>query len=235
MKVRKQKLTNLFNLIAMKGAIENKEALLSVSKTEIITRVVSENNIVACRAVLKGEFDDWGEVGIDDLILLKNFINSLNVEEVDMEKLENKINIKSDKIKFSCVLRNPKYIVNTFPEDKYTTWKEKSTGNEFVVSQKTVKEIIQHFNTISPNELTLNGSEKTIKLKLENNQNELVVDISIDQEVKPFKVKLAPLFIDFLSTVEGDLTVSVKDEGSPVYAKVKHEDCEVEYIIAPLN
>ena len=107
-------------------------------------------------------------------------------------------------------------------------------GNEFVLPTEVVKQLVNHFNTLNPTSLILSGKGKSISLKIENKNNELTVDFDIAKEVEAFKVKLAKLFVEILSVIGSEVSLSVKD-GSPVYLNVKKSDAEFEYIIAPLG
>ncbi len=230
--IEKGKIARFLELMILTGDIKNVEALVEITPEVIRTKLVSPNNLVATNGSLKGAFSDWGSIGVDDIVMLADVIKSLPSAQVELEKTENTIVVKLNKVKFASTLRSPQYIVNSIPEEKYQSLIAKAIGNEFVLKQETVKAIINHFNTISPDGLTLKGAGKVLTLKLSSQHGDLTVDFDLETEVKPFTVKLAKLFVDLLSVINDDITLSINNE-APVFVSTSKEDYKFDYIVAP--
>lgn len=230
--ISKDFLLNFLVLANLKGDVENKELLINVSKKTLLCEASSLSKYVVLKGLLSGDFEDWGEIGIDDLPLLKNFISSLPSEKISLTKKDNKLITKSGTIKLSSVLRNSDYILNKVPSGVFDKLKDKTIGNEFVLNKEDIHIIVGYYSTIKSNDLVLRGEDSKIILTLENQSNELVVDFEIKEKVEKFEIKLSKIFVDLISATEGDLIVSAKDK-NPVYVKTEKENCIFEYIVSP--
>ena len=79
MKIYRSAVSQFLSSIILKGDVESKEAIFNISKDDIKVVTKTINNVIALRAILKGDYEDIGEIGIGDLTLLRNFITSLIV------------------------------------------------------------------------------------------------------------------------------------------------------------
>lgn len=232
--INKTEFLDFLNYCNLKGEIENKELLLNVSETSLTADAVSSNKVVCLRASLKGTFEKWGDLGIDDLALLKNFVNSLSTETITLKKTENKLISEASKTKLSSVLRNPNYIINLPDKARVEAIFSNSEGNEFTLKPEDIKKIISSYQAVPSNQVLFSGQGKTFTVKIDNQSNELVIDFDLATEIKPFSLKLPKLVFDVLNVISNnDVILSIKDN-QPALLAVKNKNLEIKYIIAPL-
>lgn len=233
MEVSKKELVRYLELVILKGEVENKGALVKISDDKIFTRLVSSNSIVASEITLAGKFEDLGDLGFDDLVLLKNFLNSsISSDKINLVLNNNKIVIKENKTKLASTLINPKYVVNTLAEDVYNNLRDKAIGNAFVIPKAELTRIQQAFSATSSSMFKISGKDKLINFTFENLQNEISLDFEVAKEVKEFSTLLPSLFSIILAIPSSDVTMSV-NTGCPVFFQVKEGNFTANYLIAP--
>jgi len=221
-------------LVTLRGELENKEMLLNVSTNNMVTYVVSASKILCVKGTLKGTFEDWGEVGIDNLTMFKNVVASTNIASLDVSKTENKIMLAGTKVKYSGVLRNPKYIVNTVAADKMQSLVDTADGNNFTLKSADIKEIIGYVSALSPTFLLFTCKNNKLTVNLVNQDNSIEVDFTL-ANVEDFQVKLSKAFVDLLQALsEFDVELSMKSD-QPALLRIKDKDLEFEYLYAPLK
>jgi len=229
-----EEFAKFLSLCSLKGELENKELLTEFEQESITARAVSLNKICCLRGTLTGVFADYGEVGLDDLSLLKSFMSTVK-ENMKLRKTDNKLMLEANKTRFSSVLRSPQYIVNKVEDAKFNPLIEKAKGNEFTLKSEDIRKIIAAVGSISSNDLIFTGEGKSLTLKLANQNTELEVDFDLATEVQPFTVKLAKVFVDLLSVIgEFDIIFSMKND-TPVYLTIKNKNMNFEYIFAIKN
>jgi len=123
-------------LASLQKNAENRELLAKFTANELTTLAHSPGKYVSFKGTLKGDFGDWGDVGIDDLIFLRNFVGSGTSDDIFLKKTENKLISDSNNVKFTAVLRNPKYITNLFPSTVYDDFKKTVGRNEFTLKSE---------------------------------------------------------------------------------------------------
>ena len=236
MKVEKDKLVNFLQLIELQGDITNKEAILNIKPDKMTVLAVTSNKMVALRGEMQGKFDMDMQIGLDDITLLRKFLSSFTSTHIDVQVKENKLVLtgKDNKLKISSILRNPKYIINNLEEEKFKSFKEKSTGNEIVLGEEIITKIIGYVEVIGSKNLVLEGKDKTLILKLESNQNKIVAEFTISKSFKPFTVKLSQVIVYLLSVLNDKVNISIK-ENAPVYIKTGNKDYTFEYVVAPIS
>jgi|WetSurSiteA1Bulk_404760.scaffolds.fasta_scaffold02426_12 hypothetical protein len=232
--IESSELSSFISLCNLKSDIEIKELLLSILPTQISARAVSSNGICCVNGQLTGTFSDIGQIGIDDLSLLKNFSNSIN-ETLKIHKKENKLVLEANKMKFASVLRSPQYITNKVEDEKFNDLLKQAKGNEFQLKSVDIKKITTAVSTINPSFLSFVGKENSLIVKLENQNNELELTFDLEANVQPFEIKTAKVFADLLSVIGMfDITFSMKS-GCPVYINIQSKNMNFEYLFAPLN
>lgn len=232
----KKLLLRFLELIALKGDIENKETLLNISFGGIASIIGHPSKTVAIKGVLLGDFDDIGDVGIDDIPLFISLLKSFSGNEVTITKEKNKLILISEnkKLRASLILREPEYIINTLEGTKIDTLLEKTKGNVFTLSKDSIKSILSYVNAIGSDKIVLIGKDKELQVALENKENEILASFDIEQTVDGFTVKLMKQITSILNIVDGDIVLSMKDD-SPISITIKDENMEVIYIVAPIK
>lgn len=225
MVINKKTLVKFLNLTAIQGDIENKECLIKINDNiEVLS--ISEGKHFALKGTLQGKFDDnLGLIGIDSIKDFIGFINNFDDnEDINVTKNDNKLILQGNKLKISCILKSPEYIVNKLPEEKFKELYDKSKDNDFVLSKDIIKKIISYANSMKSNDLLLSAKGKELTLSLnDDKENSILASFEINETIKPFSIKVSKILIDILKTISiGDLIVSVK-ENAPIMLKIVEE------------
>jgi hypothetical protein len=238
MKVSKVSLLKFIDLLRIKGDLECKTILVKTSEGKIeVPIAVPESNVIIIRGSLTGtDIKDIGELGIDDLKLLRGFISTFNSNNILMDKKTNKLELSSDteKLKISAILRDPKYIMSLREGKTFDMVKEGISDNIFTLDREQIKQIINYSNSMSSKVVYLEGKDNTITLKLNLSDNKLSTSFDIQETISPFKVKVSEYLIHLLSTIGDNVTMSAKED-CPVYVSTEGDDYVFEYILATLK
>jgi len=234
MKAITKKLVKFLELINISGSIEIKECIIKGSKEDLRVYAKTPSNAFALKAVLKGDYSELETIGIDDLTLLRKVI-SLNreVEEIDIAKKENTIVLKANKTKTKLLLRNTKYILTVLEEKDYEEKTKSLKDNQFTLTKDNIADLVRYYDLFK-SKVTIVGDKKEIVIKVgaEENVGELKIDIK--ETVKPFDVYIAGFFVEALSQIGEDVTISAKTD-APIIINYKTDDYSIEYLLAPLK
>jgi len=220
-------------LATLQKNAENKELLAKFTDQEVTTLAHSPGKYVSFKGTLKGKFGDWGDIGIDDLIFLRNFIGSTTSDSIFLKKTENKLISDANDVKFTAVLRNPKYITNVFPQKVYDDFKKTIERNEFKLKSESIKKIIANAGTIKDYQfISLSGSKNKFNITFDNLGNELNLSFDVDKDLEDFSIKVNNLFIDVISLISDyDLTIATTNDARCVSVGLKTNELEFEYFI----
>lgn len=236
MVVNKTNILNFTELIKLKGEVESVETLLTITPSSITTLGKSSNNTLAFRGELKGEFEEMGEIGIDNLQFLRNAINSFSSANINVAKKENKLNITSDdvKLKVAMILRSPQYITTKLELKEYEKVYNQAKGNDFTLTKEQIKKISGYVSSLNPTEIIFEGKDNQLTFKLINNENKISDTFELDNNIKEFKVTLRRASIDILNFLGSDVKMSISQD-CPILFRVEEESFWFEYIMAPLK
>lgn len=233
-KVKTDVFTRFLNLVALKGDVENTEALAHGDAKFLGVIAVCKTSVMALKGKLAGSYDELGDIGLDDTNLLKKFVNIFNgCDEIELKRDRNKLVITAPNsdTKASALLREPAHISTVLPEQTFDSKITESLGNEFTLKADQVKQIVKHFDAIGTKDLVLKGKGKKVFLELDNNSNELVTSFPVDVEVKDFEVRVSQIIIDLFTILNADITVSMKT-GKAIYVRFQDGDLDFEYLVA---
>lgn len=228
MVINKDNFCKFLKILSLKGDMENKEALANISDKALEVIICHSSKVVALRGVLKGNFENIGEIGIDSLPFLNKCVNSLT-GDIDLSKKDNKLVLKTNKLKISCILRNPTYIQNKLDNPTFNKILKGITAKTVILTKSQIKELIKYYTVIGSNDLSLVNKEGKLSIVSEKNENESVG--IIDTEVKEkFNVRLSRVFIDVLSVIEDDIKVVLSND-SPAYIRVDNDNYNFDILI----
>lgn len=246
-KFNKVVLERILQLIELKGEIINKETILNFYPDKVIVYNISANRVALLKGIIKGDFSSFVgkeekvELGIENIGKLRNFVKLFNnTEDIKLTKKENKLTLTAcgsseSNLKASVGLMNPAYIKIEANEDIFTKLKEKSLGNTFTLDNELhIKKILEHFNSMNTNSVSFEGINNTIKLKVDDTQNKIESGFTVPEKVEKFNIKLNKLYLDLLSVINDNVTISMKDD-SPIYTSVSNDNYSFEYIVAPIK
>ena len=154
-----------------------------------------------------------------------------------MVKKSNKLELTADeeKLKISMVLLDPQYLIASMPKNK--TFKDLLSyvpDNKFTFNKEQVQKFVKYTSVLTPSYVYFEGKDNIVTLKLSASENKLSTSFTIPETVKPFKIKLSNFFIDLLSIIDDNITISTEAE-QPVYIKYHNENFDMEYILASLK
>lgn len=236
MLIEKAKLEKIFELVALKDEASIKSILIDITKNKGVIITSSPNKTLALRAELYHNFDDLNgeKLGIIDINTFKKTLNSIETK-VNIKKSSNKLVLTPDciekSLKISIALKSPDYIENIIKEETFNNLKTKALGNEFVVEGEYIKRIKEYFDNVDTKKFTLKNSNKKLIFKVEDIQNEIEYKTNVEG-IKDFDVILPKSFIDVLSLLNEDVTISLKND-SPAYIKIKNKNYMIEYLVSP--
>jgi len=234
--VKRDVLLEFLSLLQLSGEITSNEAIFIFKQDSIKVIGVTANKVLAYKGELKGEFADWGLVGINNLIFLKNFLNSFTSETIVITRQKNKLEFTSptEKIHIKAVLTNPDYITNRLDETKFDSFKTKSRAEIFTISTTNIGKICKYASQLKTKDLILEKANTNLSLKLELNENEIVSEFDVTEKTNDFKIKVSSLIVNILNAVRTDISVSMNNN-APIYINTKTDDYNVEYIVATIK
>lgn len=234
-KIEKDKLSNFLKLISLANDIENKEALIDVDETGIKCLAVSGDKSLGLRATLKHPFTKLGQVGLDQLPTIKKVVNSID-KDFDIEFSKNKFIVRIAKTTVWFPLKNAEYILNKLDEDKFSNrLKETEKGISFTLSKEAVAEIVKKFNLVGSSALVLKVKDGVLTIKVKNytNEVELETEIDLEKSKKNFNVKIGKNFVDLISLIGEEVTVSLaEDTPSALAVEYSGKDFLYTYLVA---
>ena len=222
--------------VRLKGQLETNEAIFTVTKDSINALLTTKIPVLAIKSSLKVEGAELGELGIGDIGLFKNFVNSIPSQDIKIAKLKNKLVLTSpDKpVELTLSLINTEYIKSKISEEKFDSSMKASRGNEFTLTKANISTIVSYCNTLKSDHVILEGNDKTITISLESNENELTADLELDKPIQSFAVKFNTAYLLSLLAGQQDMLVSLQTN-KICYFKVESAEYKIEYLLAPIK
>jgi hypothetical protein len=232
MKIDSATLSKFLTLVNLSGEIEIKECILRGDVDKLSVIAITPSKIVIVRGQLMGDFSTIGDIGIDDLSLLKRMLTAFS-GEIDLVVTTNKLKLSNKSTKVELVLRNPQYILNEVDKTKFSDIHKKSSGNEFTLTSENVREFQRYYGVFGK-ELLISGENQDITFDLANGDNSLNLTIEVAETINKFEVKLASLFMNILGTIATGVKLSINDGANAVLVSHNTDDVKIDYIVAPL-
>lgn len=231
----KNNIKRFLDLISLSGENQITEALLHFNKDCVSTLVKSPTNSIGLSANLKGNFGEIGEIGIDDLSLLKNILNLQDKEEITLKIKANKLSIASIKTKASLLLRDSDFIKNKPKEEDFNKYVSSASGNEFSINEEDIERITKAYNLIkSENINIISDNGKDVKFIFNKLDNSIETEIDLEKEIQPFKVIVSSYFLNILNFLK-EASISVNNGNPVVLLNHKEENIEINYIVQILG
>lgn len=217
--------------------IQNTETLLDIKKTSIQSLIVSGDRTLAVRGTLNGAFEDLGKVGVTELASFERFVNSMD-SEFTGEFQKNKLVLQSKNHKISVVLQNSEYIQNKLESEKFDNiLSQVNSGFSFSLSKENINEIIERFDTLSSQDLIIEGASGTINLYIKDykTESELCSKIECESLKKnTFLIKVSKNFISLLKGIDQDVTIKLgkTESRNAIGIFFKNNYYSIEYLLA---
>lgn len=227
-------LTEFVNLLNLSGDVEIRECLINGTKDGLSVYAASPSKTVIVSGFIKGDWSELGDIGIDSVILLKKLLSTCT-GDIELTKTSNKLKVTAGKkMKAELVLRNPTYIVNGVPKDKFDILYTKATGNKFTLTQDIVKELSKFYNILGK-DLYISGEGKEIAFYMEADENTVDVQFDVAETLAKFEVRIAPLLMKIFPGIKSDKSsMSINDNASVIAVETETDDYKFVYLVAPM-
>ena len=227
MVINKVQLYKFLKILSLKGNVINKEALFNITSKKLESIIVHYSKIVALKGVLKGEFEHIGEIGVDNLQFLTKSVGSFK-SDINITKKDNKLILKDNTLKISCILKNIGFIENKIDVNKFNGLLNTNIPS-IKLTNKQTKQLINYYNIINSDDIILTNQDGKLAILSEKNENQLVgvVDVDIGNE---FKVKLPSIFIEVLSLLEDPIQLRLTND-NPVYIGIDNDNYTFDILI----
>lgn len=242
--LNKNEFLTFLESIALPQRSQNTEVKLSIIDTSIsgMLKAPISGTILALKAHLSGKFLNIGDIGIQNLPQLINYVEVLS-KEFEVFTNKNKLSFVSGKQKLNVVMSNPDDIVNTMSNERFNKNLKLSTEHQFILPKETIKNIKNKIDLINASHIILKSEKNKLYLLVDNlnlDKPQDQVDFSDEYEVKNLKKEFIVSFSgqiqylkDMLSTFDDDIIVGTKIGRSPlIYFKRTKDNLTIEYILA---
>jgi hypothetical protein len=235
-----------FKLIALQGDLECPEAIFDVQDGELHASVISSDRTLAMKGKVKGEFEQFGKIGISYLPSLSKFFNTVG-KNFSIEFDKNKMVLKADGSRLTTTVQEAEYIVNKLEDDKYK--KIESTfedGYELKLTKEVISDIVSKFNTLQAETIKLIFEKGTLYVEIKNNttgtlyETEYKVENDLDGEEVQFELnsRFGALFDTLAKNMDKDDAVIIntaKEKGIAIAISLNNKVFSLKYIVALLE
>lgn len=234
MKIKASEFSRFLELINLTGNYEIKECIFRCDTEKLSVIAVEPNSkAIIIHGELKGDYSEFGVMGIDNLTLLRKMINSCK-GEIDMTRNNDTLNITSGKkLKVVLKLRNVQYILNEVERTKYDNLYNRTIGNEFTLKLDQITEFKEYYQVMGK-EVSISGDGKDITFNIVNGDNSLDLGIEVDETVKKFDMKVQGLIMTVLGIIDSTVKMSINGSPHPMLITKEEGDYKLNYIIGPL-
>ena len=222
--------------VRLKGQLETNEAIFNVNKNTCSILTTTKIPVLAIKGQLHIEGEDIGEIGIGNIGMFRELINSIPDNIITITKKKNKLVCSNTEktVEISYGLVNTEYIKSKITEDKYQTTLKVSQGNEFILDNNNLSSLLNYCRTLKADYILLSGIDKKLIMSLEANENELVAEFILSQPIKPFIVKFNTSYL--MSILGGQTSVIISLQTNQIaYFKINTDTCQIEYLLAPIK
>lgn len=236
MKIDREIMLHFLKTQSVTGDFANDELILNIKKDNIRVLTVSNGKHVVISGILKGVFEEIGEIALDKVSNLISLLSTFSSKEISISKKDNKLVLESDKdkIKSTFTLKNPEYVINKVSVDKFNELVKKANDNYFSLSKEIISKIISTVNSVKEDNVSLKLKDKSLTIEVDNGNQSIEVSFDLKEEVKPVNLKLNKAIVDILKLLEGEVSCSVNTE-SPIMFEVSNKDYTTTYIVATLK
>lgn len=233
MNINAELFTEFFSLINMSGEEEIKECIAKGTETELSVYATSPNKTIIVKGVIKGNYSELGEMGVDSVALLRKITSSCS-GDLSVTKTTSKLKIASGKkVKADLALRNPQYVLNAVAPDKFDVLETKASGNIFTITKDMLTELSKFYGLIGK-ELNISGEGNVITFAMETDENSVEVNFDIAETVKKFDVRMSALLMKVLPLIKTTATASINDKATVISIKINNAGYEFTYLVAPM-
>ena len=238
-KVDRSKFSEFIKNIRLKGDFEIKQAIFDFKKDNTISVIaLTTNRIVASYSIFEGEeVEELGRIGIGDLKLFHQFVDSFKDEILEMKALKNKLKLstKRDKLEISAIIMNPEYIKNSIPDGKESEFfKKLEDGRSGVINIDSfqIDNLLKYTSYLKTEDIIIRGDKNKLQFGVTKNENEVLASIDVGEELEPFTIKVKTILLDIMSLAEEKLHLGLK-ENHPVFVGFRSDYSSHEYLLAP--
>jgi len=235
MQIKVSSFSKFLELINLSGEVEIKTCIFRGDKDKLsITAVDEAKKVVLAHGEYKGDFSSIGDIGIEDLTLLRRMMSAF-AGDVEMTKTTNKLKLSNGKkLNVELILRNAQYVLNEVDKAKYDVLHTKAIGNAFTIDDASVKEFENYYKVFGK-EVFISGDANSVTFGVDNGNNKLNLNVAVKESIQKFEIKLAGFLMIVLGAIKNNaFSMSINGGAIPILLSTKTDDYNVDYIVAPL-
>lgn len=242
--VSKATLNEYLRLNELSGTVQSKELPLVIKSTGMSTYLLSPNQkerTMLIKSTLAGTFEDIGEIGIDLLPPVRNFLSSASTPEVlTAVKTANKLTFEFKKsAKWSTHLRDPKYITNK-PDDKvdFDGTAAKFEGAVCLnLTKDDVKTLAENTKSIDTKTVMVHVKDTEVRFSYDGSKQDCIIpQESPVKATAPFDIKFGVVFLSMLQDLQGyDITMYLDPTLKAAYITLKTKEFNFQYILRGIS
>lgn len=234
MKTNVKELLRFLNVVGMTDEAEVKECVLDFTPKGIKIESITAQENVAIKGFYTVETNktDLGKVGLDNLPILRKYLESFVTETVDITKKDNYLVLSTPKKKVKVQLRSTDYIpaVENEKIDKLI-----ALGNKNVVTlQKGVLDkLLGNSTLLNTNEFTLKGKGKKLNYSAKSWTEDILEETLEAEGLDNVEVHLSKYFLNAVKNIGDDVQIGINPK-TPIYVAYEKDKIKVEFAIAPI-
>ena len=234
MKVKTKDLLRFLNVAGMVDEAEVKECVLNfLSKgIEIVTITAQENIAVKGFFQITLHGDDITKVGLDNLPVLKKYLESFDTETVDVTKKDNYLVLSTPKKKVKVQLRSIEYIpvVETEKVDKLIALGKK---NLITLQSTVLDKLLGNSTLLNTNEFKLTGKGKKLNYTAKSWAEDVLEETLEAEGLDGVEVNLSKYFLNAITNIKDDVQIGI-NSGCPIYICYEKDNIKIEWAVAPI-
>lgn len=234
MKVKTKDLLRFLNIAGMVEEAEVKECVLDFGDGDItLETITAQENVAVKGTFIHGSVNETlGKVGLDNLPVLKKYLENFDTEEVDITKKDNYLVLSTPKKKVKVQLRSIEYIpvVESEKVNKLIALGKKN----LVTLQSTVLDkILGNSTLLNTNEFKLTGKGKKLNYTAKSWAEDVLEETLEAEGLDGVEVNLSKYFLNAITNIKDDVQIGINPK-APIYVGYEKDNIKVEFAIAPI-
>lgn len=237
MKVKTKDLLRFLNVAGMVDEAEVKECILNfTNNAKVILETITAQENVAVKGIYNsdGEIETTlvGKVGLDNLSILRKYLESFSTDEVNITKKDNYLVLSAPKKKVKVQLRSIEYIpvVESEKVDKLISLGKK---NLVTLRNTVLDKILGNSSLLNTNEFKLTGKGKKLNYTAKSWTEDVLEETLEAEGLDGVEVNLSKYFLNAITNIKDDIQVGI-NEKCPIYICFEKDNIKVEWAVAPI-
>ena len=237
MKVKTKDLLRFLNVVGMVDEAEVKECVLNFTKNaEVTLDTITAQENIAVRGIYKNESEIEetliGKIGLDNLSVLKKYLENFDTEEVNIAKKDNYLVLSASKKKVKVQLRSIEYIP-VVESEKVSKLIALGKKNLVTLRNTVLDKLLGNFALLNANEFKLTGKGKKLNYTAKSWTEDVLEEALEAEGLDGVEVNLSKYFLNAITNIKDDVQIGINPK-APVYVGYEKDNVKVEFAIAPI-